>query len=153
MSNNNNRELAYYRDPLWSRFFDRFFDDAPASNALAQRPEQRFLTPSCDFEETEKAYLIAMDIPGAKKEDIKIDLQGDRLVVTGEKRDERKEESKGRRYVERYHGQFSRAFVLGPNVDSEKVEAHYDNGVLNITVPKSSGGRARQIQVRDRPKS
>ena len=103
--------------------------------------------PQCDVEETEEHYLFAFDLPGVSKEDVKIELVENQLTVTGERKAEPAKENVVSHVTERFHGAFRRAFTLPMLVDSEKVEARFENGVLRITVPKAEAAKSRQIKI------
>ncbi len=104
--------------------------------------------PSCDIKETMDHYLVSFDMPGVKKEDIKIELQNNQLVISGERQYEMKvEDGEASLRHERAYGKFERAFALPTTVNAEKIEAHYENGVLNVALPKAEAAKARTIQV------
>lgn len=104
--------------------------------------------PSCDISETQNHYLVSFDMPGVKKEDIKIEVQGTTLHVWGERRRESKEGSEQSQIrYERSYGKFERTFDLPKSVDAEKIEAHYEDGVLNIALPKPEVASTRTIEV------
>lgn len=92
--------------------------------------------PTVNTREGEFAYHVDVDLPGVKKEDIKVDLNKGILTISGERKT--KEEVKQEDYykIETYFGKFSRSFTLPDNVDIENIEAKSDNGVLEIVVPK-----------------
>ena len=92
--------------------------------------------PTVNTREGEFAYHIDVDLPGVKKEDIKVDLNKGVLTISGERKT--KEEVKQEDYykIETYFGKFSRSFTLPDNVDIENIEAKSDNGVLEIVIPK-----------------
>ena len=92
--------------------------------------------PTVNTRECEFAYHVAVDLPGVKKEDIKVDLNKGVLTISGERKT--KEEVKQEDYykIETYFGKFSRSFTLPDNVDIENIEAKSDNGVLEIVIPK-----------------
>lgn len=92
--------------------------------------------PTVNTREGEFAYLVDVDLPGVKKEDIKVDLNKGVLTISGERKT--KEEVKQEDYykIETYFGKFSRSFTLPDNVDIENIEAKSDNGVLEIVIPK-----------------
>ncbi|MCT7521753.1 Hsp20/alpha crystallin family protein [Aliarcobacter cryaerophilus] len=92
--------------------------------------------PTVNTREGEFAYHVDVDLPGVKKEDIKIDLNKGILTISGERKT--KEEVKQEDYykIETYFGKFSRSFTLPDNVDIENIEAKSDNGVLEIVIPK-----------------
>lgn len=92
--------------------------------------------PTVNTREGEFAYHVDVDLPGVKKEDIKVDLNKGVLTISGERKT--KEEIKQEDYykIETYFGKFSRSFTLPDNVDIENIEAKSDNGVLEIVIPK-----------------
>lgn len=92
--------------------------------------------PTVNTREGEFAYHVDVDLPGVKKEDIKVDLNKGVLTISGERKT--KEEVKQEDYykIETYFGKFSRSFTLPDNVDIENIEAKTDNGVLEIVIPK-----------------
>ena len=92
--------------------------------------------PTVNTREGEFAYHVDVDLPGVKKEDIKVDLNKGILTISGERKT--KEEVKQEDYykIETYFGRFSRSFTLPDNVDIENIEAKSDNGVLEIVIPK-----------------
>lgn len=121
----------------WRPFFD---DDRPTANALA-----------LDVHEDDKAYTITTELPGVKVDDINVRQEGDYLVIEGETRDESETESgNGRRALikERRFGRYSRRLRLPQDVEFEKAEATYQDGVLKLTLPKSEARQPRVIPVR-----
>ena len=92
--------------------------------------------PTVNTREGEFVYHVDVDLPGVKKEDIKVDLNKGILTISGERKT--KEEVKQEDYykIETYFGKFSRSFTLPDNVDIENIEAKSDNGVLEIVIPK-----------------
>ena len=93
-------------------------------------------TPSVNTREDEKAYYIEVDLPGVKKEDIKVDIKDNTLTVSGERKF--KEEVKEEDYykIETSIGKFSRTFTLPEDADVENIDAKSENGVLDIVIPK-----------------
>ena len=91
----------------------------------------------CDIYEKDGVYHIEMDIPGFDKKDISIETKDGYLIVTAEKNDENDEEDKEKKYIchERTYGKYQRSFYIG-EVDTNRVEAEFNNGMLKITVPK-----------------
>ncbi len=122
--------------------FDRFFGDLPAG-PWAEGPWM----PSMDVSETDGTVKVKMDLPGMESKDIDVSVSGDLLTVRGEKKEE-KEEEEGQYYCqERYAGSFQRSVRLPEEVQSDKVEAEFKNGVLNITLPKSGEGKTKKIEI------
>jgi HSP20 family protein len=134
------------------RVFDQLLTE-PFSSVLKPTDdliefEQEF-TPPCDVIEEDTHFLLTFDLPGVKKEDVKIELRDQQLLVSGERKREIKEEVKGRLTQERFYGSFLRSFVLPTHVDIEKVEANFDNGVLQISLPKTELSHAKQIPIKE----
>lgn len=107
-----------------------------------------FFTPQLDIEETETSYTFHVDIPGMKKEEIKIEVKDHELVISGERRREKKTDANGGSQYERSFGRFYRSFSLPANVEADSVEAKYDNGVLTLEVPKSKKSLPKTISVK-----
>ncbi len=103
--------------------------------------------PAVDIDESEDAYLISVDLPGIKKEDIQIDLNDRLLTISGERKYEQ-ESGRGRsRQLERGYGMFQRSFSLPHATESDRVEAHFEDGVLEVMIPKSEESRAKRIEI------
>lgn len=102
-----------------------------------------------DVDETEQAYFIEAEIPGAKKDDIKIAIDGSKVSISAEVKQEKEEKSAGNTMrKERYYGQQYRSFTLPHDVDADKAEAKYQDGILSLSLPKKedSGGKQLMIQ-------
>jgi HSP20 family protein len=137
------------------REIDRVFNSlaprlAEPRSFLQGGTQGQTMWPSVDVKETDKAYVVTADLPGLDKKNIDVDLRENVLTISGEKREERTEEGQGRRYAERFFGQFQRSIPFDIEVEPDKVDAELKNGVLTITVPKSpqAKGRTKQIEVR-----
>jgi len=104
--------------------------------------------PVVDIEEQPDKYAVQAELPGLKLEDIKITLNDNQLVIRGEKRrNEEKKDSTSHR-VERVYGQFERAFKLSRAVQSDKIEAIYRDGVLEVSIPKAEEAKPREIAIK-----
>jgi HSP20 family protein len=101
-----------------------------------------------DLKETDTAYTVHADIPGVKKEDIHVSIDGNRVSISAETKTE-KEEKKGEKVLrsERYFGKVSRSFSLAQDVDEAKAQAKYSDGVLELTLPKKTASSARKVTV------
>lgn len=101
-----------------------------------------------DVSEDDKAYTVHAEIPGARKEEIKISLDGNVVSISAEVKKTR-EQKEGETVIrsERYYGTVSRSFSLGTDVDEAQCTASYKDGVLELVLPKKSGARSRQISV------
>jgi len=101
-----------------------------------------------DVSEDDKSYLVKADIPGVSKDDIKVEIDGSQISITAETKRE-KEEKQGNVVIrsERYMGTQYRRFSLGSEIDASKAEAKYDNGVLQLRLPKKAGGNGKVLKV------
>jgi HSP20 family protein len=90
--------------------------------------------------------VIKADLPGVSQKDVKVSLMGDTLVIRGERRSEKNDETTPLR-IERSYGMFERSFTLGAPVRSDQVKATYRDGVLEIHVPKAEEARLREIDI------
>jgi HSP20 family protein len=124
------------------QMYDDFFNEPfPLEESLLSEG----FVPPCDIEETDSHFLVSFDLPGIKKDDVKIDLRDHQLTVSGE----RKEELKGRKSRERYYGAFARSFTLPSNVDADHVDASFEDGVLQVALPKTAVSERKQIPVKE----
>ncbi|MGK5085489.1 Hsp20/alpha crystallin family protein [Bdellovibrionota bacterium FG-1] len=137
-------------DRMFQEFLPESFSSmtSPAGDLLSADENIEF-TPACDIAETKSHYLVTFDLPGMKKSDVKIDLQDNQLTVSGERKHETHEEEQGRVSRERYYGAFCRAFTLPSKVNADKVEANYENGVLQIAIPKTEVSVGKQIPIKE----
>lgn len=131
------------------RQMDRLFDDVTRYEPTVEFSNDVDFVPACDIEETDGHYLMALDIPGMTKDQLKVEITGNTLTVSGEKKEEKKEGKGEQRTYERYHGRFERSFTLPQLAATDKVEADYKDGVLRVSVPKSEDAKAktRKIQI------
>jgi len=107
----------------------------------------RFL-PATDIREDEKHIYISADIPGISKENIKVTINDDNVLqIRGEKKHEEKKESESYIRMERVFGEFMRSFILPENVKDDKIQAKFENGVLNITLEKIEPVKPKEIEV------
>ena len=93
-------------------------------------------SPAVDIKETDKELIVSAEMPGMKKEDIKVEIDGDLLTLKGERSAETKKETDRYHITERSYGSFERSFQLPETVDSDKVQASYKDGVLHLNIPK-----------------
>lgn len=105
----------------------------------------RFL-PAMDVSETDKEYVVKLEVPGMEKNDIKIEYENNVLTLSGEKKESKEEEGEKMYRVERRYGSFSRSLRF-KNVDGDKIHAHYKNGVLEVIAPKTEASKPKKINV------
>ena len=131
----------------WMMDVDRIFDDF-FSNGLTTEFETKKFTPTVDIQEGNDCYLISADLPGMREEDISVEVKDRVLTISGERNYEKKEEEQGRFHrFERGYGQFSRSFQLPDSIDESKVQANYENGVLEVLIPRSEVAKTKSIKV------
>jgi HSP20 family protein len=133
-------------DPF--RFVDAFFGGDAFAPAAA-RPTPRTFAPKFDVRETKDAYVFKADVPGIAEKDLDIQLTGNVLTISGERKADAESAPQGERYfaAERSYGKFSRAFSLPEGIDAERVSADVKEGVLTLVVPKRPEVRPRRITV------
>lgn len=126
---------------------DRFFEDWKSVDVQSRIYDERTFNPACELVESSEHYLMSLDLPGLKKEDIKIELAEGLLTVSGErKRNTSSAEVKTQRH-EKSYGFFKRSFNLPISIEADKVEASYESGVLELYLPKVQSAKPRQIQI------
>lgn len=121
------------------RMLDELWGEAPRA--------ARAFAPAVDVAETEDAYVVTAELPGAKPEDVTAEIHEGVLTLRGEKKSERDERREHVRYVERSFGSFSRSFRLPENADPEKVEAGFKEGVLTLRIAKREDAKPRTIHI------
>lgn len=116
----------------------------PVFQGLEAEPEIKL-----EISEAEKAYTVKADVPGVKKEDIQISIDGNQVSISAEVKQE-KEEKQGNKLVrsERYYGKQFRSFTLAHDIDEANAEAEYADGVLKLTLPKKSGSETKKISIK-----
>ena len=138
------RHLVPYR-PLSRSFFhdiDRVFD-----SFLTDGPVRR-VSPAVDIRETEDAYLLEAELPGATEKDIDVKVDDTLLTISSKQEEEKKEDNNGYLVRERRAAEYSRSFVLPKEVDRENVKASFKNGLLELTLPKHPETQPRSIEVK-----
>ena len=142
------------RSPLFNRLvrFDPFYSEDWIKNFFSPTfPNEIVTTPEIkiDVAENDKNYTIRAEIPGAKKDNIKVEVDGNRVSISAEVKQE-KEEKEGKRiiYQECYQGSSYRSFTLDNDVDESKAQAKYENGILELTLPKKTGASiSKQLMI------
>jgi len=112
------------------------------------RAEQQVAQFRVDVSENEQSYTIRAELPGVKKEDINIGIDGDQVAIGAESKNE-KEVKEGERVVrtERYYGKLHRAFQLGQPVDENAASAKYTDGILELVLPKKAATQAKRVVI------
>jgi HSP20 family protein len=107
-------------------------------------------SPLVDITEDDQEYLIKVEIPGIKKEEVKVAVENGVLTITGERKFEKEEKNPKKKYhrIERAYGTFVRTFTVPDDGDPERVVAEFKDGVLNVRIPKSEHAKPKQIEVK-----
>jgi HSP20 family protein len=134
------------------RRFEDFFG-RPLFPALWRRIGPDGWSPAIDVVEKDDKFLVKVELPGVKEEDVDVSVSGDMLTISGEKREESEEKKKGYYYSESSYGSFSRSVTVPSSVDTNKIAADFDKGVLEITLPKTPEVKAKKIKVAARKKA
>jgi HSP20 family protein len=141
------------RYDAFSDVFDDFFKGflvRPVASSVADRGDLGDVARRARIDVTEQngEYKVLAELPGVKKEDIKIEVDGDQVSISAESRAGR-ETKDGERLLhsERYYGRLARVFRVGQEVDQAKVSAKYENGILELTLPKKESTAVKQITV------
>lgn len=133
----------------WNPFaqFMKQFEDEFFAPMASYSGAPSVASPRMEWQENERAYFLSFDIPGMRQEDIKIDLKENTLLVSAERKQssERKEGESLR--SERFYGVYQRAIELPRDVDEENVQAEYNNGVLEVLIPKTEKSKGKNIQI------
>lgn len=124
-----------------NQLFDSFFHKDRGDVASAWKP-------AVDIVEHDNEFVARVELPGVRKDDVKITMQNNVLTVRGEKRQEQKEKGTNYHRVERSYGSFQRSFTLPGSVKNDTIDAEFVNGILTIHLPKAEEAKAREIEVK-----
>ena len=122
-------------------FMDRFFSRAPFGEFTTE------WVPSVDVSETDGEITVRAELPGMDSKDLDVNVAGDLLSIKGEKKEEEEKKDKGYYFSESYFGSFQRNIRLPSEVQSDKVQAKFKDGILNITLPKSEETKPKKVQI------
>ena len=136
------REFATLQDRM-NRLFRESLNEDGREEALLTSS----FAPAVDVYEDEHNVTLKIEVPGINEKDIDVRIENNTLTVHGERKIEKEEKEENYRRVERQYGSFARTFTVPTTVDSEKVSATYDKGVLKIVLPKKAEAKPKQIKV------
>jgi len=137
------REVSRLRDEM-----DRLWQDFFGSGRRALRPRAEEWIPAVDISDTADKVTVKVEVPGMDAKNIEISLSGDTLTIKGEKRAEKEEKGENFYLAERSYGSFARSLRLPAEVDADKIEATYNQGLLTITCPKKEVVKPKQIEIK-----
>jgi HSP20 family protein len=129
------------------RLFGTFFDSQAGYGVRANGGRPRRWIPAMDLVEQEDRFVLRADLPGLSEDDVKIELDDNVLTISGERTSEQEERRDGYYRVERASGSFSRSLVLPEGVDADSVDARFENGVLEVSVPKPAERKPRRVAI------
>jgi len=126
---------------------NRLFQDA-LGDQKAESGTSRLWAPLVDVAEDDEKIVVKAELPGMKREDIDVEMNGDTLTIKGERKFESEEKKENYIRVERAYGTFQRSFTIGVPVQTAKVKASYKDGVLEVAVPKAEEVKPKKIDVK-----
>jgi HSP20 family protein len=136
------REFSTLQDRI-----NRVFRDSYSGGGQEDSLTTSSFAPAVDVYEDEHKISLKIEVPGIDEKDIDIRVENNTLTVHGERKIEKEEKEENYRRVERQYGSFTRTFTLPTTVDTEKVSADYDKGVLKVSLPKKAEAKPKQIKV------
>jgi HSP20 family protein len=125
----------------------RGLDEVFNQSLLAPRLRATGMTPRMDVRETDQAFIVKAEVPGVKKDDIKVSVDGNQVSISAQTQQESEQKSENMLCTERSWGQYYRSFTLPQAVDDAQAKAEYHDGILELTLPKKSGGTAKSLAV------
>lgn len=129
------------------RIFDSLVGRTVGNVFRGGNPLQKF-SPHLDVIETPHEFVVSVDLPGVKPEEVQVEVEDGKLTVSGNRETVAEENTKHVHRVERSKGSFHRVVSLPRDIDADRIDARYENGVLHVTLPKSAEKKPRTIEVR-----
>jgi len=135
------KELSSLREEI-DRLFDSFFGRVPSI-----RERETTWLPAINLEETDDSFIVHAELPGLRKDEIKVTVSEDALTISGERKLKKEEKGKTYHRVEMSYGKFKRTIDFPGDVIPEKAKATYKSGILTIEVPKSEKTKPKEIKI------
>jgi HSP20 family protein len=130
------------------REMDELLDNFWVSPAIkTQTDSSSQWRPACDVEEAEEHFLVTMELAGIPKEEVKLEVVDNQLLISGERQQKIRNKENGQWYTERSYGKFQRTFALPTGINTDQIEANYQDGILRIIVPKAEVAKPKQIKI------
>jgi HSP20 family protein len=142
------RELATIQNEM-NRLFSTFFDESGRTGGTTGGV--RRWIPAMDLVESENDFILRADLPGLSEGDVNIELEDNVLTISGERKAAHEDRKEGYYRVERAYGAFSRSLTLPEGIDPGKVQASFDRGVLQVTIPKPEQRKPRKVTIAATP--
>jgi HSP20 family protein len=138
------REMQTIQQEM-NRLFSTFFESPEGDGG---RGAMRRWIPAMDLVEEGEEYVLRADLPGVREEDVNIEVEGNVLTISGERKAEKEDRKEGYYRVERAVGRFSRSLTLPDGVDPDSIQAQFENGVLTVRIPKPQERQPRRVAIR-----
>lgn len=135
------RSIINLQDEV-SRMFESFFERSSHS-----MEDGGLWSPATDVSETRDNVVVSVELPGMKKDEIKITEQDNILTIQGEKKQEKEEKDSNYHRLERAYGFFSRSFTLPATIKADQIKASYEHGVLQLSLPKAEEAKPKEIPI------
>jgi HSP20 family protein len=142
---------------MWNPFremeeMERAMNEAFGRPTMRRRsPEDVYVwSPSIEMYEKDNNYIVRMELPGIKPEDVDISVSGETLTVKGQRTPPEDIKDEAYQLCETCYGEFSRSIILPESVDADKIEANFENGILNLRIPKAEEAKPKQIKVQSK---
>jgi HSP20 family protein len=140
-----NNEFDTFRRQM-DRMFNGFFGNYNYNPGFTTTDTTTW-TPACELLETDKTFVVKIELPGIAEKDIDVQVASNQLSIKGEKKSEWDETKGAYHFTERNFGTFFRSFTLPTTVDTTKIRARYDRGVLEVEMPKTTSATLTKVKV------
>jgi HSP20 family protein len=137
------RDLLSIQDEM-----NQVFRRATGQGGQGEASEGRLWAPAIDISERKDAYIVTAEIPGVRPEDLDVSLEDGVLTIKGERQFSQESSEQQWHRVERRYGAFRRTITLPTRTKADEIEASFENGLLEVVVPKAEEARPRKIQIR-----
>lgn len=137
------RELQSIQNEM-NRLYESFFTNGRREIGVSTFEWE----PVCNIKENDESYTLEAELPGLKKEDIKVSLKDGVLTVSGERKEEKEKKDKHSHIVERQYGSFCRSFILPVKVSEDKIDASFKDGILKVLLPKTEEAKIKEIAIK-----
>jgi HSP20 family protein len=134
---------------LWDMYgkINRLFEEDLKREGEETPMSTRCWAPATDIYETKDEYVFKLELPGISKDDVKVELEGANLRISGDRKEEKEVDKENYHRVERVCGSFARNFQLPKNANGEKVKANMKDGILELRIPKQEEAKAKSIPI------
>jgi len=129
------------RNPF--KFYNSFF----APQDMGTDPDTYGWIPAVDISETDRAFEVRAELPGVTKDSLSVSIKDNLLTLSGEKRQEKRDNTQDYRRIERRYGSFQRKFTLPPEVETDGITAEFNDGMLTLSIPKTEATKATDIPI------